>query len=154
MYNTTFMSGRRLGKTSQYMDEFANRTIGIIKTLREESDRLKQELEDKKEVSNARANAHAAICASSEAQLAAAQVTIKMLRDALERIYEWNSFPPTGYYWEDDIERPMSYSTAFGNSGERDYMRKVAKNALDAALAAEKEWQMRSNYRGIYDTNT
>ena len=57
----------------------------------------------------------------------------KRLRTALERIERWiNEFPPTGRFWDDEKTRPMSYGAAFGSNGERDYMRMIARKALEA----------------------
>lgn len=50
------------------------------------------------------------------------------LRRALRTIAKWE-FPATGKEWEDGT--PMSYSAAYGSNGERDYMRKVALDALN-----------------------
>lgn len=51
-------------------------------------------------------------------------------RDALIRIEKWfGEFPRTGKYWEKDGEE-MSYSACYGSSGERDYMRNIAMEAL------------------------
>lgn len=56
----------------------------------------------------------------------------EILRDALNRITKWNTeLPPSGRYWEDGS--PMSYGAAFGSNGERDYFRKLAITALNAA---------------------
>jgi hypothetical protein len=53
----------------------------------------------------------------------------KDLYESLERIARWfGEFPPTGRTWSDGKE--MSYSSAFGANGERDYMREVARAAL------------------------
>lgn len=54
------------------------------------------------------------------------------MRGALERIERWHGeFPATGRYWDEPKNaEPMSYSSCFGSNGERDYMRKVARDAL------------------------
>lgn len=54
----------------------------------------------------------------------------KTLRAALERIARWHGeFPPTGRTWDDGS--PMSYAACFGSNGERDYMRQIARVALE-----------------------
>jgi hypothetical protein len=62
----------------------------------------------------------------------------RALREALEKIERWfGEFPETGKFWPnvDGItsDRPMSYGSAFGSNGERDYMRAVARAALGDA---------------------
>lgn len=54
--------------------------------------------------------------------------------DALERIERWHGeFPATGRYWDEpDNTRPMSYGACYGSTGERDFMRQVAREALKA----------------------
>lgn len=59
-----------------------------------------------------------------------------VLREALERIARWHGeFPETGRFWDahhgDGGTVPMSYAAYFGSNGERDYMRAVARDALD-----------------------
>jgi len=58
-------------------------------------------------------------------------------RAALERISRWHGeFPPTGKFWENTngtiSDRPMQYGACYGSNGERDFMRAIAGNALDA----------------------
>lgn len=53
------------------------------------------------------------------------------LQEALRLIERWE-FPLSGRYWDDEKTRPMRYSAAFGSNGERDYMRKVARDALES----------------------
>lgn len=62
--------------------------------------------------------------------------TARMSR-ALEKIEAWQDFPATGRTWESG--QPMSYATAYGSNGERDYMRGVARDALEAVSAMEKK---------------
>ena len=51
------------------------------------------------------------------------------LAKALETIERWfGEFPPSGRTWPDG--RPMSWGSAFGSNGERDFMRAVARKAL------------------------
>lgn len=52
------------------------------------------------------------------------------LRAALERIERWE-MPATGKKTADG--RPMSYSFCYGSNGERDYVRRVAREALEPA---------------------
>lgn len=62
------------------------------------------------------------------------------MRSALEKIWRWfGEFPASGCFWPADAHReaePMSYGAAFGSNGERDYMRKVAHDALPARSAS------------------
>jgi hypothetical protein len=52
------------------------------------------------------------------------------LAAALKSIEKWvGEFPPSGRTWDDGTE--MSYGAAFGANGEQDYMREVARAALD-----------------------
>jgi hypothetical protein len=56
---------------------------------------------------------------------------IERLRAALQRIARWHGeFPATGKFWDDEKTRPTSYSAEHGSNGERDFMRKVALDAL------------------------
>lgn len=55
----------------------------------------------------------------------------KTLRAALERIAKWfGEFPDTGRTWDDGS--PMSYAACYGSNGERDYMRQIARVALES----------------------
>lgn len=65
----------------------------------------------------------------------AADAEIERLREALTRIAKWHGeFPATGLFWDEPANtRPMSHSAAFGSTGERDYMRQVAAQALGMA---------------------
>jgi len=57
----------------------------------------------------------------------------KKLEEALRRIEKWfGEFPTTGRFWDNDEKQPMSYGAAFGSNGERDYMRNIAKEALNS----------------------
>ena len=57
----------------------------------------------------------------------------EVLRAALERIARWfGEFPDTGRTWDDGS--PMSYGAAFGSNGERDFMRQLARVALETAV--------------------
>lgn len=61
------------------------------------------------------------------------------LAAALSRIKQWHGeFPSTGRTWDDGT--PMSYGACWGSNGERDFMRQIATNILDAYAA----WQQRT----------
>ena len=56
--------------------------------------------------------------------------------NALVRIEKWfGEFPPTGQFWVNEDGTPstreVSYSACFGSNGERDYMRSVARDAIN-----------------------
>lgn len=54
------------------------------------------------------------------------------LESALKKISKWvGEFPETGKFWNKDETHPMSYAAAFGSNGERDFMRKIASDALE-----------------------
>lgn len=84
------------------------------------------------DVTDAEPQAPQPISRGNEAQMAA---RIEVLEGALKRIYRWvGEFPETGQYWDDPKNtEPMSYAACYGSNGERDYMRDVAKRALDAS---------------------
>ncbi len=73
----------------------------------------------------AHADTHYAALATGALALAARN---RRLVEALLAIERWGPFPPSGRKWEDG--KPMSYGTAFGSNGERDYMREIARVAL------------------------
>lgn len=55
---------------------------------------------------------------------------IERMRKALKKIAKWEGeFPRTGCYWNSGEE--MGFSAAFRSNGERDYMREVARKALE-----------------------
>jgi hypothetical protein len=65
------------------------------------------------------------------AALDAKDAEIARLRAALQRIARWHGeFPATGKFWDEEKTRPTSYATEYGSCGERDYMRRVAMDAL------------------------
>jgi hypothetical protein len=59
--------------------------------------------------------------------------TEKMIR-ALEIIARWQ-LPETGKFWENQdgtlSDRPMSYEACWGSNGARDYIRGIARDALE-----------------------
>lgn len=62
--------------------------------------------------------------------IATKDATIARLRAALERVAQWHGeFPETGEVWPDGT--PVSYRAQHGYDGERDFMRAVARAALD-----------------------
>jgi hypothetical protein len=54
-------------------------------------------------------------------------------RATLERIERWQ-FPATGKFHEDGTPKRWAY--CYGSNGERDYMRRIAREALAATEAA------------------
>lgn len=68
------------------------------------------------------------------ATVAQQAATIGELAEALNVIAAWK-FPPTGRKWDDGSD--MSYGAAYGSNGQRDYMLKIAEEAL-AKLPKEK----------------
>ena len=50
------------------------------------------------------------------------------LKEALEQVVDWK-MPESNKTWDDGS--PMSYGAAFGSNGERDYIRGIAKAALE-----------------------
>lgn len=51
------------------------------------------------------------------------------MRQALEVVANWR-LPSTGKFWNDDKTDPMSYGACYGSSGERDYIKSIATEAL------------------------
>lgn len=58
-----------------------------------------------------------------------AVASVKTLRDALDKIERWEDFPATGQEHSDGS--PVAYGYCHGSNGERDFMRKVAREALN-----------------------
>jgi hypothetical protein len=54
------------------------------------------------------------------------------LLEALEKIAKWD-LPPTGKFWDIEETRPMSYEAAYGSNGSRDYIKSIAKAAIEKA---------------------
>lgn len=73
----------------------------------------------------------------SEAGAIQAVAEVERLRQVLEVIATWDpkTFPRVPD--RDDPEKTYSYGFAYGSNGERDFMRKVARDALDATPPAE-----------------
>ena len=56
---------------------------------------------------------------------------VDRMQAALQRIERWfGEFPETGEFWDNDARRPMSYGARYGSNGERDFMRQIAREAL------------------------
>lgn len=54
---------------------------------------------------------------------------------ALLRIHTWfGMFPETGQFWDTEQKQPMSYAACYGSNGERDFMREVAREALELPI--------------------
>jgi hypothetical protein len=72
-------------------------------------------------------------------KLGRSSVKLALAHDALERIVKWKLPPATYKDWSEvdkghaDIPReiPCTFSFAYGTNGERDYFRKIAREALD-----------------------
>ena len=74
------------------------------------------------------------LAGSMDKGITAAMRDAARYREALLTIVEWK-FPPTGRFWDEPKNTdPMSYGACFGSNGERDYMREVARAAIDAEL--------------------
>jgi len=58
---------------------------------------------------------------------------IKILEKALSKIAKW-SLPDTGKFVDEEKTRPASYDFLHGSNGERDYMRNIARMALNSCL--------------------
>ncbi|MDE2105108.1 MAG: hypothetical protein KGL39_48160 [Patescibacteria group bacterium] len=76
------------------------------------------------------------VLARTRAKLEAAEARNRKLEAALARIERWfGEFPETGKFWPNadgtPSDRPMQYSACYGSSGERDFMRAVARAALN-----------------------
>lgn len=61
---------------------------------------------------------------------------IEELEAALLTVEKW-TLPVTGKTWDDGS--PMSYAACYGSNGERDYMRRVARNAVFGTDIATSE---------------
>lgn len=84
------------------------------------------------------ANTWKARALTAEAELSRVKAEGERMRGALERIERWfGEFPKTSRKWEDGT--PMSYATLFGSNGERDFMRGIARAALQPQQGAPEE---------------
>ncbi|RYE43926.1 MAG: hypothetical protein EOP24_26105 [Hyphomicrobiales bacterium] len=50
-------------------------------------------------------------------------------REALQIVAEWR-LPETGLFWDIEKTRPMSYESVHGSMGAREYMQRIARDAL------------------------
>lgn len=55
---------------------------------------------------------------------------IDNLEEVLKKIVAWEQ-PPSGQFWDKEKTQPMSYETAFGSVGIRNYFRQMAQEALN-----------------------
>lgn len=58
------------------------------------------------------------------------QIAKQNLKQALVEIESW-AMPSTGKFWDNEKTRPTSYGTEYGSNGERDYIRSVARKAIN-----------------------
>jgi hypothetical protein len=67
---------------------------------------------------------------------------IEGLSEALRRIEKWfGEFPETDRKWDDGT--PVSYGACWGSNGERDFMREVARAALEGRQPCTMPWKAR-----------
>ena len=73
---------------------------------------------------------------ATSAQIVPAELARRLEREknnyltALKKIEKWfGEFPDSGKTWEDG--NPMSYGASFGSNGERDFMRQIARAAIE-----------------------
>jgi uncharacterized protein YukJ len=64
-------------------------------------------------------------------QLQPIETKTEELTQALQKIADWE-MPESGSFWDDEKTRPMSYEAAYGSNGVRDYIKEIAKQALQA----------------------
>lgn len=57
------------------------------------------------------------------------QSELEAVRAGLEKIANWE-LPATGKFWDDDKTQPLSYETAYGSNGVRDYIKSIALKLL------------------------
>ncbi len=55
----------------------------------------------------------------------------RKMRTALTKIVNWE-LPETGQFVDPEKTCPASYGFLYGSNGEREYMRKIASDALDS----------------------
>jgi hypothetical protein len=83
------------------------------------------------------------------AEAAARQPDETPLVIALRRIEKWfGEFPETGRVWGD--KTPMPYSACYGSNGERDFMRQIARDALEQHKASPKRESGEPKIKPIY----
>ena len=70
------------------------------------------------------------------AQLEAAEAECARLLTALRTVADWD-LPETGETWPSG--GPVSFEAQYGSNGARDYMRAVARKAIDAARTKEQQ---------------
>jgi hypothetical protein len=62
-------------------------------------------------------------------QISQKETRIAELESTLKDIAEWK-LPKTGHYWDLEQKDEMSYGACYGSNGERDYMKKKARDIL------------------------
>ena len=66
-----------------------------------------------------------------EQSLTVLRERVRVLEEALKQVESWTGFPETGVFWDPPhFREPMSYGACYGSSGERDFMRGIARAAL------------------------
>ncbi len=58
-----------------------------------------------------------------------AEASLARARKALEEIANWE-LPATGDFWDRNKTEPVSYEATYGSNGVRDYIREIARAAL------------------------
>lgn len=58
------------------------------------------------------------------------QISKQKLTAALEKIARWE-LPATGTFWDEEKTRPTSYEGEYGSNGARDYIKSVAREAIE-----------------------
>lgn len=64
--------------------------------------------------------------------LAQARDRNRALAEALGKIAAWQLPTETGFWWDAEHKRTMSYQSAFGSQGVRGYIQRIATAALHA----------------------
>ena len=73
---------------------------------------------------------------AAEARAEAAEAECARLLTALGTVADWD-LPETGETWPSG--GPVSFEAQYGSNGARDYMRAVARKAIDAARTKEQQ---------------
>ena len=74
-----------------------------------------------------------AVSLALRVELAAKEAECERYKNALERVARWfGEFPQVP---SRDGTEPISYGSAYGSNGERDYMRRIAYDALNPEAA-------------------